>query len=205
MPRPIFAVCVAGVLSAAPPAAAQTVPQLTDVSGVSADDVLNIRAEPSADSAIVGTLAPDRTRVEVLNTDASGRWGRIGRGEGAGWVAMAYLTPRDIGSEGMPAGMRCLGTEPFWSLTFEGGLAAFATPDEEVQVPFAADRLIAAPENPLYGWASTDERGTLSGTIRAAACSDGMSDRPFGWQTGLVRQRDGEVGVLSGCCTLGAD
>jgi len=191
---------------AAPTAAAAQdfVPRLYDVAGVAADDVLNVRAGPSASAAIVGALAPGRERVEVIGLDDTANWGRIGTGEGGGWVSMAYLERRYLGETGMAEGMRCLGTEPFWSLTFSGGEATWSTPGTERTFPVAADRSLPSSAAHVYGWSATGDE-PLSGVIVATACSDGMSDRPYGWQTGLVRRTSAGVELLSGCCTLSSD
>ena len=189
-------------LAAAPVAAQDRVPRLYDVAGVAPDDVLNVRAGPSAAADIVATLPPGRTRVEVIGLDDSAEWGRIGLPEGEGWVALAFLAPRDLGAAGMAPGMRCIGTEPFWSLSFEDGAATWSAPGEERRFPVASDRSVPSSAAHLYGWAETGDAATLSGTIVAAACSDGMSERPWGWTTGVVRRTGGGVELLSGCCTL---
>lgn len=59
------------LLMASPAAATQEymLPTLFDVQDVAAGDVLNIREAPNAKAAIIGTLAPDATGVEVVGTD----------------------------------------------------------------------------------------------------------------------------------------
>jgi uncharacterized membrane protein len=201
MPR-LFALCI--VIAPTAVAAQDFVPRLYDVSGVAEGDVLNVRAGPSASAGIVATLAPDRKRVEVVGLDPASRWGRIGLPEGAGWVSLAYLERRYLGEAGMADGMRCVGTEPFWSLSFSGGEATWATPEGERSFPVASDRSVPSSEAHVYGWAASASEA-LSGAIVATACSDGMSDRPYGWATGIVRQTDAGVELFSGCCTLSAD
>lgn len=210
MTRSLRAACLAALSVLWPvlwPAAAMAqdfVPRLYDVTGVEAGDVLNVRAAPSASADIVDTLAPDRRRVEVIGLDDTAKWGRIGRPEGEGWVSLAFLERRYLGEAGMAEGMRCLGTEPFWSLAFSNGTARWSTPGEEQAFPVASDRSVPSSEAHVYGWASTGEM-PWSGVIVAAACSDGMSDRPWGWATGIVRRSGGAVELLSGCCTLSSD
>ena len=184
------------------PAAAEVYPALHDVSGVAADDVLNIRAEPSASAAIVGTLPPDATGVEVVGVQ--GGWGRVGGGEGGGWVRLSYLD-RQPGADWftLTAPLRCMGTEPFWSLGVEpvSKVAVFSTPD-------AGDRFTTLTTVWTGARTAQDGRPTAAlalpdgfATLTGIQCSDGMSDRPFGIAVDLYL--NGEApGVLHGCCTL---
>lgn len=182
-------------------AAQDFVPRLYDVTGVASADVLNVRAGPSASAQIVGTLAPTAKGIEVVGLDDTAKWGRIAMGEGAGWVSLAFLDRRYLGETGMAEGMRCSGTEPFWSLAFSGGSATLDRMDAGAQsFPVAARRSLPSSEAPVYGWTA----GPLTGVIVANACSDGMSDRPYGWQTAIVTPagQGGTPGLLVGCCTL---
>ena len=82
-------------LLAGPAAATQDQwPALFDVSGVAPDDVLNIRAAPSASAEIIGTLAPDAAGVEVVRPDSRHGWGLVNTGEGSGWASLAFLVRR---------------------------------------------------------------------------------------------------------------
>jgi hypothetical protein len=67
-----------------------------DVTGVAADDTLNVRGSPGVDGAVIATLPPDTAELE-----STGRIARVGDqlwreiivpGDGAGWVNAAYLT-----------------------------------------------------------------------------------------------------------------
>ncbi|WP_157973587.1 SH3 domain-containing protein [Tropicimonas sp. IMCC34043] len=201
-PRPI---CFVLLLVAATPAAAEQgfIPTLHHVSGVAADDVLNVRSAPGASAAILGGLEPGQGGVEVTALDPSGRWGRIGMGEGDGWVAMAYLAA-DPWPEGIiPDGMTCLGTEPFWRIGFRGGSASVSAPDEVwPAVPVEAAATPVPPGRQGFGFDLAREGVRLSGVIEAGSCSDGMSDRHFGWRITLMRQSEGKMGLAHGCCTL---
>ena len=53
------------LLALALPLRAEEFPAAYAVTGVASNDVLNIRARPDAGSAIIGSLAPDATGVEV--------------------------------------------------------------------------------------------------------------------------------------------
>ncbi|MBN2758917.1 MAG: SH3 domain-containing protein [Rhodobacteraceae bacterium] len=182
---------------------AQELPQLYDVTGVAADDVLNIRAAPDADAPILGTLAPNARGVEVVATNASGTWGQVNTAESAGWVSMRFMAARGVAIDNfnLPVGLSCFGTEPFWSLDAADGVLRFQTPDipardlalwvaQDSSVPGDLRRMIrfAGPEGPAVAY------------IHPAACTDGMSDRAYGLRVAVMLGLDS--GLLTGCCSL---
>jgi uncharacterized membrane protein len=173
-------------------------PALYDVTGVAAGDVLNIRAEGRADAAAVGSLAPDARGVEVVRE--SGGWGLVSSGEGSGWVSMRYLVPQD----GPPwyalqSPVRCIGTEPFWSLGLAGetGAAVYSTPE-------GGDSFITVSAR-WPGSAATQSAAVALpegfAVITGGECSDGMSDRAFGLRAELFLTGDAPQ-RQSGCCTI---
>jgi uncharacterized protein YgiM (DUF1202 family) len=115
----IIAVLFAGTASAQP--------QLYRVVNVASDDVLNIRAEPTASSAVVGAFSPGTQRVQVLREEAG--WGRVSAGESMGWVSLAYLDPMEqpgAGDWDAPGALMCGGNEPFWGVRIgEDGSASY--------------------------------------------------------------------------------
>lgn len=174
-------------------------PTLFDVSGVASDDVLNIRAEPNAKAAIIGTLAPDAQRIEVVEERRG--WARVNTGEASGWVSARYLAYRvDVWEPGeLPPAFRCLGTEPFWDAKVEGGELVLRRPEDQ-----AGDRQAVQ---------AVLDRGVFRDPSRVVVardmtlfahpqiCSDGMSDRLFGLSATLVMHGD-QPSLLSGCCTI---
>lgn len=184
-------------------------PSYQRVTGVAADDTLNIRSAPDADSADIGDLAPDARGIEVLGLDTSGDWARIGQGEGDGWVATRYLTEDDIqtlGATSVPGGAVCSGTEPFWALSFEGSDATFSHPEDgdsalTVDSAIAAEGFLGSPAQISLRGPDTRAKAIVTG----AECSDGMSDRSYGWSIYLTVTRDGQDRFLSGCCHLPRD
>lgn len=62
------------------------------VTGVLADDVLNIRSQPSSEAAIVGTLS-NTARGIVISEGCTSEWCRVVSGGKPGWVNRYYLTP----------------------------------------------------------------------------------------------------------------
>ncbi|KIC35999.1 SH3 domain-containing protein [Leisingera sp. ANG-M7] len=195
------------------PAAAQEFPALHNVTGVASDDVLNIRSAPSAGSEIIGTLAPDQTGVEVVLADGSGKWGLVNSGEQSGWAALRYLDRISSSNwhEQPEQALECFGTEPFWSLTLDEA-ASFSTPDSPGTPVTLVAREPAAGRSGKSGFLAASRSGSetpapeaisLSGTLTAQHCSDGMSDRIYGISIDLLRLRNtGRLDVLTGCCSL---
>lgn len=185
---------------AAPCAWAQDIPKAFHVMGVANDDVLNIRAAPNAGAAILGAISPFSESVEVLELSVDGAWGLVSSGEGNGWAAMRFLKPAISQDANLiPRPMTCLGTEPFWSVSLLPRGAEFITPERRADLTVVEEA--AAPRGYL---ARLDEGGNLKRTlfITVAACSDGMSDRRFGFAANLFTQSPDGNSILTGCCTL---
>lgn len=181
-------------------------PELLRVTGVAEGDVLNVRAGPTVRSPVVGDLGGNGARVEVLEAGPEAKWGRILHGEGDGWVALRYLAPAEpvrVAPSPIPIGLLCTGTEPFWSLRVEG-------PDS---LTFSEPGTGAGPEDDraTIGWAGSasgrrgfpaalEAEGQAGYTflLRPAPCSDGMSDRRYGWAAELVTGQR----LLTGCCRM---
>ena len=185
---------------------AMAAPEYYRVTGVAADDTLNVRAAPDGSSEDIGDLLPDTTGLEVLDRDDSGKWGRITWYEGNGWISMRFLEKDDIariGQTTLPAGLLCGGTEPFWSIRFAETTATFSDITSNHSVLPLGDTLVAGgrPAFPAALRHRSDEAAALS-ILRPQACSDGMSDRDYGYSVVLlIRTLQGE-GFYEGCCWL---
>lgn len=184
------------------PAAAQDVlPAWFGVTGVAADDVLNIRERPDAGSAVIGTLAPDATGVEVV--EISDGWAMVTTGERSGYAALRYLAPEPAPAwNSLQVPLTCLGTEPFWSLEIDPATSELRrrTPDRpEVETtPLTA----AWPGSTLApDMAVVVEDGIA--VLSPKACSDGMSDRRYGIAIQIFRTGTGYIDRDLGCCMLG--
>ncbi len=197
-------ICLSIALVLAGHAQAQQLPAFYDVSGVAANDVLNIRSKPLATAPILATLQPRARNIEVVGLSENGKWGLINAGETAGYVAMRFLKPQDMPDWAMMGGkLRCGGTEPFWDATFDPSRHEFAfTPmGETTQILPLAQITRSAGRNDVVGLAFQGD-GPGYAVIRGAACSDGMSDRAFGINIDLfLRHMAGPMGY-SGCCSL---
>jgi uncharacterized membrane protein len=192
--RPLAALLL--LLAWAPLAQAQDLPARFTVAGVAAGDVLNVRAAPSASSAIIASLPPGSTGVEILQLSPDGRWGLFPFGGQSGWVSMRFLAREAPSGRPLPRPLICRGNEPFWSLNVTSSGAVFETPDGGA-VPLRQHGEAAGFTG---GIAVFDAGGeTLDLTVIRMACSDGMSDRPYGYYA-MVWNR-GET-FLEGCCAL---
>ena len=179
---------------------AQDLPALFDVTGVAKDDVLNVRAAPSGNAPIVGSLNPGATSIEVTETNDSGTWGRLNVGETSGWASLRYLERQPGDPDyALARSLRCFGTEPFWSLSLtQGQEAVFSTPDSQAVFP-GAGLLTASRNTPGHFAVGFDDSTAI---IRRATCSDGMSDQNFGLTIDLLLSHGGDTALYSGCCRI---
>lgn len=180
---------------------ADSFPARFQVTGVAADDILNIRAAPIASAEIRGKLRPFAINVEVLHLSHDGKWGMVSTGESNGWVSMRYLEPRPSADpHAIPRPFTCSGTEPFWTLAMTPRGAEFSEPDtprEDLNEGFegVADAGYFAnfDQGPYISYVLMAER---------AMCGDGMSDREFGFSARLFVETPDGNRFLRGCCTM---
>jgi uncharacterized membrane protein len=146
----------------------------------------------------------------VEATGEDGPWVRVPLAEGDAWIALDALRPVAVprlGDSGLPEGLVCTGTEPFWSLRINADGARFSEPGQETDT-YGLRAIAPAAGQPRFPVLVTmmQEAESMLAVIRPGACSDGMSDRTQPWLVDLVRQEpDGAGGVLtlrSGCCRL---
>ncbi len=192
---------MAFVLGLSSAATGQSLPAAFQVNDVSEGDVLNIRAEPSAASPVVGTIGPYGLHVEVTRLSDDGRWGRVGLSEGNGWVAMRFLSPMPVEDPAaVPRPLTCLGTEPFWSASLLPRGEEFSSP-ETGPVPLTLLEQAVSDEGFLF---RLEEGPTLIRTVivRRAMCNDGMSDREFGFSALMFTEAPDGNATVAGCCTL---
>ena len=188
-------------LSCAGAAWADTFPAPYAVTDVAANDTLNIRSSPDTNAGIIGEYPPYVLNIEVLRLSHDGEWGLVGVPEGNGWVAMRYLAASDHQDPtAFFRPMSCYGTEPFWSLnvTARGDeYQSMGDPRRDLTLIFER----TAPNGALAIFEDgTSSQRTL--IVKRGYCTDGMSDREFGWQATLFNDAPGDSAVQSGCCTL---
>lgn len=176
-------------------------PALYDVTGVAADDVLNVRTAPDASGQKIGALEPSAIGIEVVKLNPARSWGQINLGETAGWVSMRFLArqPGQEAGDKIPTPMWCYGTEPFWSLEIRASEVTFSDPgmgaDPITMYRQPVGQLPSSPRAALVA-------GDITGFISREACNDGMSDQRFGRRVDFFRTGNGGSFPLSGCCTL---
>ena len=204
MHRYVIAAVLGGLVwMSAAPADAQDAPPLYRVVNVDAHDTLNIRATPSPTAAILGDLPPDTRSVEVLETRHG--WGRILSGEGSGWISLAYLDVMDrpsVAGFDAPAGLHCAGTEPFWGVAINpDGSAVYhdmMTLGEDRTMAITDARTARGRFAPFIY--HVDGELTGMALIRPAQCSDGMSDRTYGWEAVVDMRDEAGARLMEGCC-----
>lgn len=198
MRRVLAGLLLSGIATASQ---AERFPAAFQVHDVPQNDVLNIRAEPTTEASIIGAIGPFGINIEVLETSSDGRWGKVGLPEGNGWVSMRYLESTPATDENtVPRPLSCFGTEPFWSVSLYPQGAEYNSPDTGA-VPMTVLAEAAAPQ----GYSLRLEEGptlTRSLIIARQKCSDGMSDRNFGFSALMFLDSPEGNGVFSGCCTL---
>ncbi len=179
------------------------------VHGVAEDDVLNIRSEPDPRSPILGAIPPGDDLVEVILVEEG--WAQIAyenSDRGVGWVSTAYLEqaePDEWLRSGLPVGLQCAGTEPFWGLNqADNALVVDAFWREPERETLAVSGLGRPHQS---GWPAVveTEDGRAIAVFEPRQCSDGMSDLTYGWTVNLILRGDGPDGnpqVLEGCCRI---
>jgi uncharacterized membrane protein len=180
------------------PLAAQELPAIFNVSGVAANDVLNIRAEPTASSEIVGSYAPDATGIEVVGIEGS--WAIVNHADGRGYVSSSFLAHGGQANwSDLTTPLYCSGTEPFWLFAFDpaGAKATFDLFDNEPAVWPVRQTWPKGPRSDLVAIEMDDKIAVL----RPQDCSDGMSDREYGIAFDLLFTDD-MGGGYQGCCSL---
>lgn len=168
------------------------VPYKATVQNVATGDVLNLRAEPRGTSDDLGDLN-NGDILEITALSVNQNWARILHGEADAWVSTKYVTSRSTKPN---FEFNCGGTEPFWSVEINGRASGMIRSLGEEDVGFDVSTLTHSETD--KSWYLFLFGPSFSGRVRAQSCSDGMSDRTYGWvYSGRVGDRQ-----LNGCCTL---
>ncbi|WP_373636680.1 hypothetical protein [Yoonia sp. BS5-3] len=178
-----------------------SLPALYAVTGVASDDSLNMRDQPNGSARILLALPHDATDLQVTQLSREGNWAYISRGEVSGWVAQRYLQrqPDSVDAYGLPRGLRCFGTEPFWTVRFTQAGLAVMTPERTATHPItfhapSAENVALGLGGFIFEWIADGQ--PVRGHILPGRCSDGMSDTIYG-----LHYIDTYFGN-AGCCSL---
>lgn len=185
-------------------AQAQSVPAFYNVSGVAADDVLNVRAAPGIGNSIVAKLTSDARFVEVVAFDDTGEWARVNVDEVSGWVALRFLARRaNQPDDELPRPLVCTGTEPFWSLNVAASATAELDRMDEEPISIATlDPVTSENRTDRYAIFGQGQSQVFTFMFQRDACTDGMSDRAYGMSVDLFVTEESGVTYLTGCCSL---
>lgn len=98
-----------------------------------------------------------------------------------------------LGGVDLTQPLRAIGTEPFWNVELTADRLAYASPEGEEATASRPDMVLQGTVASFEG--VTDKGTTLSLTLTATECSDGMSDRTYPL-TAIVKLGDK---TLTGC------
>ncbi len=180
-------------------------PAFYRVTGVAANDVLNLREGPGASFQIVDALAPNADNVEVVGTSPDGRWARVNTPEWSGYAAMRHLQ-RQPGPPPhvLPLPLTCHGTEPFWDISVApNGSAQY---NETDRGPVSFSMTWSGPAFARGGHEMGMRLVSASGTVHAVLlreyCHDGMTVFDYGLSIRAIISRDEGTYMVEGCCSL---
>ena len=194
-------------------------PRLGSVVDVASNDVLNVRAGPTASSPIIGALAHNARGVEIIERVGDGSWGRVNINGQSGFVSMRYVNDRDWYSSwaSMDAPLYCHGTEPFWNATvadINAGVALYFDSMNYGAFKMDFGTVGGGWGYPEWGqpWMSLStfenpvERLEAASVMRAELCDNGMSDEVFGirvhFEIASERPDGSSYLTYDGCCSL---
>jgi uncharacterized membrane protein len=196
--RNLLLAALCGALSLAAAPAPERLAEVS-VSGVRANDVLNLRSAPDARARIVGSLPANAQNIAVVGQSTAGvDWLMIDKGGVRGWVNARFLSYGERQQFRLPVRLSCAGTEPFWGIEVGYGRADAQLAYEDRGARIALGNAMPAAARPriwlLPGTGARDRTSFL--LVEARTCSDGMSDRSYPY---TVAARVGDT-LLSGCC-----
>ncbi|MEO9515942.1 MAG: peptide-binding protein [Paracoccaceae bacterium] len=174
-------------------------PALYDVTGVAANDVLNVRKDPTNKANIIGELRPDASNIEVMALSKDKKWGLVNVGEMSGWAFMRFLK-----NQNRPAATQrliCYGNEPFWSLSLDGDAVFKISNDDELFLG-TIETIASVNRTDRMALRSKSVTGALTAHIGAQLCDDSMSDRAYGLSVDALITSDNGAAYYSGCCQL---
>lgn len=180
-------------------------PALYDVTGVASDDTLNVRADAGGSHPVIETLAYDDRYIEIIRLSEDGKWGLIGYPNGNGWASMHYLKRQpDQSGPKLPRSLSCGGNEPFWGISFGQHSNEFFEPGEMPHNLSSVWEAIPDGMSPVaYGIKLENGTDKIDAVVTRRQCSDGMSERAYGFEINALLSGTLGKRMLTGCCSLG--
>ncbi len=179
-------------------------PAFYSVTRVSADDVLNVREEPSASSPIIFSFEPNSRNIEVVSLSDGGKWGLVSIPEAHGWISMHYLD-RQLGQSNtnLPRPMVCFGSEPSWFLKLGDQHSEFSQIyGNTMLLENKWEDTAVGMGSYIYGVLLQGEETQIHASIERSVCSDGMSDSLYGLTINAFHSDISGTQLYRGCCSL---
>lgn len=88
------------------------------------------------------------------------------------------------GPEPVEPAFRLLGNEPFWNLQIDSTGLRFRTPEDTAGQVFGATRAVLVGDS--LRWSSVGDAGMIEAVVAPEKCSDGMSDKTWGYRARVV-------------------
>lgn len=179
-------------------------PAFYEVTGVASDDVLNVRSGTGTAHPIIEYLAYNDRHIEIVRLSDDGKWGLIGYPGGSGWASMRYLK-RQNGqpASNLPQPLSCTGAEPFWSLTFSQNTNSFTEPGQMAHNLTTTWQGTPVGRPPIsYGVKMRGGNDEINAVVSRRQCSDGMSDKAYGFTINALLSGGLGNRLLVGCCAL---
>ncbi len=151
------------------------------------------------DTAPVLARLPAGTPVAVLE-DLHRDWARVSVAGQEGYMHLQATGPGGIATTagGMPLGLACAGTEPFWTFSINSdGTTRFENVGAQ-EAPIPGSLSSVSGSNYPYAF----QAGAISGQLTNRACSDGMSEITYPWEVILSAPMGGGMQSVQGCCLL---
>lgn len=170
------------------------------VNGVASNDVLNIRAEPTASAEIVGFLNFDENMVEVVGRSENGNWGLVNISEGTGWTSMRYLKeqfPQSFGSSKVPTNLACFGDYPNWTLKADRFSLQFNILGQSI-TEYPVDELREFRNPNTIVLSSGDDPSTAFDFRNNGGICFNEAGNAYPWIVEIYFPEE----TLSGCCTI---
>lgn len=202
------------------PVAAQS-QQSYSVTGVAMEDTLNMRAYAPRSGSVSSVPVVGRIPADGVNIRGTGNavdtggsvWLEIEYEGVRGWVNSRFLAEAVPGgatpppADGQIGKLSCGGTEPFWSMTIRRGRARFEDPNGFAGTRvtrYTVSRWIKArgslSDHVIYMRRDKGGRPGVATARYTGRCSDGMSDRNYGYEFMFHDGVDME-NAWSGCCS----